>query len=141
MVFGAVFWLVSMNGDKSSNFDRKAYIGHYTPLYSIGSVTMKDTKPFQMSKDAHATLKRLSELSGMTMDRIVSEWLRSVQAVLDTFEGDFNRISLLSTRQEPDNVSVTFLGAIYTGQVPLRDLTKIPSDNEASRVETERSLD
>ncbi len=80
---------------------------------------MKESRKSVLIKpEAHETLKKLAELSGQDLSFVLEEWLKATKLVLDSF-GEVNRISLLSTRQLPDNVTVTFLAPVYVGQIKL----------------------
>ena len=80
---------------------------------------MKESRKSVLIKpEAHETLKKLAELSGQDLSFVLEEWLKATKLVLDSF-GEVNRISLLSTRQMPDNVTVTFLAPVYVGQIAI----------------------
>jgi hypothetical protein len=76
-------------------------------------------KSVLIKPEAHETLKKLAELSGQDLSFVLEEWLKATKLVLDSFGMDITRISLLSTRQMPDNVTVTFLAPVYVGQIAI----------------------
>jgi hypothetical protein len=86
------------------------------------------TKLVRIKLESWNTLQKLSRLSDRDMNSLVEEWLTSLGEVLASYEGDFSRISIMSWRHEKSNDCVTRLAPIFCGQIPLRDLTKIPCD-------------
>jgi hypothetical protein len=81
---------------------------------------MKNEKLVKIDPEAHKTLRRLSDLSGMDGNALIEEWLKGCQAVLDGFEHrDYQKISMMSARNPKDNVVVTYIGRLFVGRLPL----------------------
>ena len=73
----------------------------------------------KIDPEAHKTLRRLSELSGISGNALIEEWLKGCQAVLDGFEyRDYQKISMMSARDERDNICKTYIGRLFIGQLP-----------------------
>ena len=73
-----------------------------------------EEKTVRLSKEAYETLRILSDESGVPMSKILNEWLIECRKVYDSL-GD-GKLLMMSQRYEKDNVVVSYMAKIRSGE-------------------------
>lgn len=64
-----------------------------------------------VSKKTRDTLNELSELSGIPVTKIVSEWTNGIASILE--DVDSQKISLMSRRYKDTKLCITYIAPLY----------------------------
>ena len=75
----------------------------------------KKTYTVSTDRETYETLSLIAERSGMSIAQILREWSLSLKEVLENLSLPYDRLNVMSVRNDRDNVSVTYLGSIVFG--------------------------
>ena len=95
-------------------------------------MTTKTNQTVYVRKSSQATLRLLSERTRLSQSEILSQWLESIQEILDRLETlPYNRLSMGSYSSNVHKQVITMFAPIITSEVQFELDSKSESVNEA----------